>query len=88
VSAPKTSNNSFSIGRQGQMWCVLAQITINKGQGVLTQITRDNFFYERIRTKIWCGLAQNTINKGKGVLAKITTNNSLALLACIDHTNS
>jgi hypothetical protein len=25
------------------MWCVLAQITINKGKGVLAQITKNNF---------------------------------------------
>ena len=40
------------------MWCALAQITINKGQGILAQITRNNFFYEKTRTKIWCVLAQ------------------------------
>jgi len=30
---------------------------------VLAQITRNNFFYERTRTKIWCGLAQITMNR-------------------------
>jgi hypothetical protein len=54
---------------------VLAQIIINKGQGVLAQIITNNFFYERTRTKIWCGLAQIKINKEKAVLAQITRNN-------------
>jgi hypothetical protein len=35
------------------MWCVLAQITINKIKCVLAQITR-KIFYHRTRTKIWC----------------------------------
>jgi hypothetical protein len=54
---------------------ILAQITINKGQGVLAQITANNFFYKRTRTKFWCGLAQIKINKEKTVLAQITRNN-------------
>ena len=60
---------------QGQIWCGLAQITINKAKGVLAQITKKQFFfYEMTRTKIWCGLAQITINKLIGVLAQITRN--------------
>jgi len=47
-------------------------ITRNKGQGVLAQITKENFFYERTRTKTWCGQAQITINRRKGVLTQIT----------------
>ena len=47
------------------MWCVPAQITINKGQGVLAQITKNNFFYERTRTKIWFVLTKITTNKGQ-----------------------
>jgi hypothetical protein len=47
------------------MWCVVAEITINKGEGVLAQITTNNFSYERTRTKIWFVLAQITINKGQ-----------------------
>ena len=47
------------------MWCVLAQIIINKGQGVLAQITTNIFFYERTRTKMWFVLPQITINKGQ-----------------------
>ena len=43
--------------------CGLTQITRNKGQGVLAQITKDNFFYEMTRTKTWCGQAQITINR-------------------------
>ena len=35
--------------------CVLAQTRINKVHEVLAQITRDNFFYERTRTKTWLG---------------------------------
>jgi len=42
------------------MWCALAQIIINKEQGMLAQITRNNFFYKKTRTKIWCVLAQIT----------------------------
>jgi hypothetical protein len=61
------------------MWCVLAQITINKGKGVLAQITKNNFFYERTRTKIWCALVQITINKGKSGLAQITRNNIFSM---------
>ena len=50
--------------------CVLAQITINKGQGQIyfvcvAQITTNIFFYERIRTKMCCVLTQITINKGQ-----------------------
>jgi hypothetical protein len=41
---------------------------------VLAQITRNNFFYEKTRTKMWFVLAQITINKGKYVLAQITRN--------------
>ena len=33
------------------MWCALAQITINKGQGMLAQITRNNFFYKKDKDK-------------------------------------
>jgi len=40
-----------------KFWCVLAQITEKKEKGVLAQITRNNFFYERTRTKNRCGLA-------------------------------
>ena len=42
---------------------MLAQITINKVQDVLAQITIEFFFYERTRTKTWCGQAQITINR-------------------------
>jgi len=63
------------------MWCALTQITINKGQGMLAQIIRNNFFYEKTRTKIWCVLAQiiknnffygRTRTKMWRVLAQIT----------------
>ena len=40
-----------------KFWCVLTQITEKKDKGVLAQITRNNFFYERTRTKNRCGLA-------------------------------
>ena len=54
---------------------MLAQITINKGQGVLTQITRNKFSsMEGQRIFFWCGLTKITINKGKAVLAQITRN--------------
>jgi len=42
---------------------VLAQITINKVQDVLAQITIEFFLYERTRIKTWCGQAQITINR-------------------------
>ena len=54
---------------------MLAQITINKGQGVLTQITRNKFSsMEGQRIFFWCGLTKITINKGKAVLAQIRRN--------------
>ena len=34
----------FSMKGQGQIWCGLAQITINKAKGVLAQITKKQFF--------------------------------------------
>ena len=44
--------------------CVLAQITINKIQDVLPQITRDNFFSMKGQGQNKrCVLAQITINK-------------------------
>jgi len=43
---------------------VLAQITINKVQDVLAQITIEKKIYKRTRTKTWCGQAQITINRG------------------------
>jgi hypothetical protein len=54
---------------------MLAQITTKKVQDVLTQITRDNFFYESTRTNKMCVLAQITINKVQYVLAQITRDN-------------
>ena len=39
------------------MWCALAQIIINKEQGMLAQITRNNFFSMK--------------GQGQGVLAQI-----------------
>ena len=54
---------------------MLAQITINRIQDVLAQITSDNFFYERTRTNKTCVLAQITINKVQYVLAQITRDN-------------
>ena len=39
---------------------------------MLAQITKDNFFYKRTRTKTWCEQTQITINRRKGVLTQIT----------------
>ena len=49
---------------------MLTQITINKVQDMLAQITRDNFFYERTRTKKRCVLAQITTYNVQDVLAE------------------
>ena len=45
VFAQTTRDNFFSMNRQGQkLGLGKAQITIKRGQEVLTQITRNNFF--------------------------------------------
>ena len=51
--------------------CVLPQITIDKLQDVLAQMTRNIFFYEMTKTKMRCVLAQITSNK---VEKCVTTN--------------
>ena len=53
------------------MRCVLAQITINKVQDVLAQITRNIFFLWKDKDKNECVLAQITINKVQDVLEQI-----------------
>jgi len=66
---------SSALGQRRAWRCVLTQITINRFQDVLAQITRDNFFYGRTRTKKRCVLAQITTNKAQDVLAQNTRDN-------------
>jgi hypothetical protein len=56
------------------MWCVLAQITINKIKCVLAQSQEKKISIKGQEQKFGV-LAQITINKEKSVLAQITRNN-------------